>query len=290
MAVRSPVLEFLQTRAVPVLRQSPLFAPHDATLAYAAVGAAAWGLAGAEADLEVAVLADDVTYDALAADPGWATARAEPRGDPRREPLGELWSEVRVDGFPVRYVCSTRSRVEAAIQALDDVAVFRYARAVPLYDPTGRCARLAESLLPRLSEVRKQRLEGKLDLLRRRFANLEAAIRQRDVVGSSTIALEMVVLVIKVTALLDDVPFDPRRHLLAHGLAGRLGYRLEEDIRQLFPHLGDLGRLSVNTDPVTFRFPVRVAAIISVLSEEARRQGFRVGLQRPDPRCAERWL
>ena len=265
-------VKFAQAKCLPYLVELPLFKPHAERVAVVVLGSAATGLCVPGSDLDMAVIADQQTYEAISQDPAWNG--------------GLLW-EIKMDGVLLQYLCRTYDRIEALCRSLDDSYIYHYGNALILRDPQGRYAQFQAWLKSNQPQLRKQRLEGKLDLLRRRFSSLEASLRAFDPLASAATCIEMIALAIKVAALLDDVPFDYRKRLLSTGLAGKMGYRIEGGVRQLFTLAGEMGHLQPGVSPSAFMFPMRIAAIIDILSEEARKQGFRVGLERPDPRCAE---
>ena len=177
--------------------------------------------------------------------------------------------------------------VEERLRALDDACLHIYSNVLVLHDPGDQYARRLGRLAARTPELRKQRLEGKLDMLIRRSTALEPCLAVRDVLAISRICLELITLCLKITALLDDVPFDPRKRLFKTALAGRLGQRIEDRIRGLFASIGTVGDLADDADFAGFSFPDKIQEIVKILSEEASRQGFQVGLESPDRRHIE---
>ncbi len=268
------LVELARTKGLALLERQPIFSGHK-DLAYVLVGLAASGLYHTPPELEVAVVADETAYAAISQHPAWAG--------------GHAWETV-LDGVPFQYYCVTRERIEAGLRELRDSYVYRYGNAVVLRDPGGQCAKFLEGLRAALPQFRKQRLEGKLDMLRRRFPAYEAALRDGDAMTAAAVGLELITLAVKVTALLDDVPFDPRKRLLQAALVGRMGYRVEGSVQKLIGYLGELHALAPGADVRAFRFPALMLEVINILSEEARVQGFAVGLAQPDWRCWEAYV
>ena len=66
-----------------------------------------------------------------------------------------------------------------------------------------------------------------------------------------------------------------------------MGQRLQKDIRRLFAEIGALADVATAEDFQTFAFPVKLEPVIKKLSDEARKQGFRVGIEKPDKRHME---
>ena len=274
--LRAQFIEVAKVKGLPYLRELAPFKARDGELAFILVGSVASGLCAPNSDIDIAVIGDSATAEALNMDPAWNHLFPGGRG-----------GAARVDGVPLQFYFIAYDVIEAGLGDLRDSYFYQYGSPVILHDPKGRYAQLQAALEAARPKLRRQRLEGKLDMLRRRYADLETSLRYRDLMSATWIGLELITLGIKVAALLDDVPFDPRKRLFLTGLAGRLGYQLEGSFRQLIAGLAELSELRLDSNPGNFRFPVRIASVIQVLSEEARGQGFRVELDRPDPRCAE---
>ncbi len=283
--LRTHFLELARAKCLPYLRELPMFRPFDGKLAFAVVGSVASGLCSPTSDIDLAVVMDEATLAELVKNPDWTAAFGE---GPVSGPVG--WGrpcETTVEGVPVQFYCVTYEHIQARLDDLRDSYIYHYGNSVPLYDPDERYGKLLAGLKAAGPELRRQRLEGKLDMLRRRYAALEASLRLKDVMAATQVALELLTLGIKVTALIDDVPFDPRKRLFFTGLAGRLGYQIEGSFRQLIAAIAEFGQLEANTNVAGLRFPSRLVSLINVLSDEARAQGFKVGLDKPDPRCSE---
>ncbi len=286
--LRSQFLALARAKCLPYLREQPMLKKQEGKLAFVVVGSVATGLCTPTSEIDVAVVGDTATYEAMAKDPGWtASFGADQPADGDRPPGGDWPCQAVVDGLPLRYYCTTFEWIQDGIGNLRDSYIYHYGSAVILLDSQDRYARLLAALRSAAPDLRRRRLEGKLDQLRRRYAALEASLRYHDIMTAARVGLEMITLAVKVTALLDDVPFDPRKGLFFTGLAGRLGYQLEGSFRQLVGAIGELGQLQATTNPASLRLAPRLVSIINVLSDEARDQGFAVGLERPDPRCAE---
>jgi hypothetical protein len=274
--LRVHFIEMAKAKGVPYLRELPPFKGYDGELSFLVVGSVAGGLCAPNSIIDVAVVGETATAEGLGKDPAWAVLF----------PGGRAGS-ARVDGVPLQFYFVTYNAIEAGLGDLRDSYFYNYGNPVIIHDPKGRYAQLHTAFVSARPHLRRLRLEGKLDMLRRRYADLETSLRYRDLMSATWIGLELITLGIKVTALIDDVHFDPRKRLFLTGLAGRLGYQLEGSFRQMVAGLAELAELRMDSNPGNFRFPVRLASVIQVLSEEARTQGFRVGLERLDPRCAE---
>ena len=156
-----------------------------------------------------------------------------------------------------------------------------------LEDKQGNYAERLSRMLANDPGIRKQRIEGKLDMLLRRSRALTSGIQEGDPVAIANVSLQVITLCLKVIALLDDVPFDPRKHFFKSALSGELGMRLTGEIRHLFNELGKLGSIDNVDDSGTFDLPGKLQTITDVLCDASQKQGFSVGLDKPDRRHLE---
>jgi hypothetical protein len=112
---------------------------------------------------------------------------------------------------------------------------------------------------------------------------LELCIKNNEnILGIAEVYLEIIKLSLKVTALIDNIDFEPRKRLFNTALSGKTGKMVEGKIRQLFLAIGLLGAANVN-----ITFPEELNVVINELSREAQRQGFKVGLEKQDRRHIE---
>lgn len=249
--------EFARSVALPYLMELPKIKPHADDQSFVLVGSAAAGLCREDSDVDVAIVCDKAVYNAISAGESWSEGRP---------------AEVSLQGTQLHYYAIAFQYIEEKAAALDDGALYLYGSAVILSDPSGHYETLLNRLRQIGPEVRKERLEGKLDMLLRRMRALEGCASQGDDLLTAEIYLEIIRRTLKIVALLDDVPFNPRKRLVATALTGSLGRRLEGAIRGLFSRLGDVESLK---------------RIIVVLCQEAESQGFRIGLDQPDRRQME---
>lgn len=270
---QSRLQQFVKSKCFPYLLSLPRFEPYLERLSFILVGSVATGFCREDSDIDIAIVCDKETYKAISKDTSWDAGRP---------------SETKINGVQLHYYAITFDNVESKLRELDDVYLYVYSNAVVLRDPGNQYARRFSRLTSRVFEVRKQRLEGKLDMLIRRSRALKSALAEKDILSIGRICLELITLCLKVIALLDDIPFDPRKRLFTTALKGRLGQQIEDKIRQLFSSLGTVGQLRDDVDFVNFAFIDNVRKIIEILSEEASKKGFRVGLGSPVRRYVER--
>lgn len=273
MKAQPRLQEFAKSKCLPYLLNLPRFEPYLERLSFILVGSVATGFCSKDSDIDIAIVCDEETYKAISKDTPWDAGRP---------------SEVEINGVQLHYYAITFDNIESKLKELDDVYLYVYSNAVVLRDPGNKYTRRFSRLNSRVPEVRKQLLEGKLDMLIRRYKALKYALVEKDILSIGRICLELITLCLKVIALLDDTPFEPRKRLFTTALKGRLGQQVEDKIRELFSSLGTLGQLKDDLDFANFAFIDNIGKIIEILSEEAGKQGFRVGLESPDRRHVER--
>lgn len=271
--VQSSLQEFAESKCLLYLLDLPRFASHIERLSFILVGSVATCFCTEGSDIDIAIVCDEETYKAISKGTPWDAGRP---------------SEAEIDGVQLHYYAITVDRIERKLRELDDVYLYVYSNAVVLRDPQNRYIQRFGGLSSHVPEVRKQRLEGKLDMLLRRSRALKSCLDEKDILTIGRVCLELITLCLKVTALLDDIPFGPRKRLFTTALKGRLGQQVEDKIRQLLSSLGTVGQLRDDSDFASFAFPDKVKEIIEMLSEEAGKQGFQVGLESSDRRHVER--
>ncbi len=261
------------SRALPYVLSLPVFRRDTERLTVLLVGSLAAGTWRDGSDIDIAVLCDSETYRALPPEEKWEAGRP---------------SEAEIVGIPLHYYAIPYKKVEDKMRQLDDLYLYVYSTARVLHDPTDAYAIRLEHLTASTPEVKKERLEGKLDMLLRRTRALRDVLKDADLFVTASVCLEISALCLKVFALLDDVPFDARKRLFNMCLQGKRGRKAEDQVRGLISDIGELGRLRPIEDFAECRFRVRLERIVSILVNEARDAGYQVGLPSPDHRHVER--
>jgi len=261
--------QFAREVCLPHLTGLDRFGPHRDRLSFMLVGSVATGLCDESSDVDIAVVCEQSVYDAISNGTDWD------RGRPTEEDL---------DGVQLQYYGIAFEEIERKLAGLDDASLHVYSTAIPLMDPDSQYFERLGHLLTTNSQVRKARLEGKLDMLIRRSRALGSAVETGDVISIADVCFELIRRSLAVVALLDDTRFDPRKRLFTTALRGELGRSVEPRIRELLSAIGELGETRGPDDLAGFTFPGRVEELIALLSDEAREQGFRVGLETPDRR------
>jgi hypothetical protein len=183
----------------------------------------------------------------------------------------------------VHYYAIPIVNIERRLRNLNDEYLYTYSTAVVVHDPSSIWAGL-ELLLATNPAIRAARVQGKLDMLVRRRHVLERCFADQDPVVVAKVCLELTVLASKACALLDDVPFDPRKRLFSAVRSGPTGTHASHDIMAM---LESLGRCAVGSGDAQTLYESAVDRVISLLKEVASSQGLAVSLDRPDPRHCE---
>ena len=217
------------------------------------VGSVATELCVDDSDVDVVFVCAPSAYERASAGQPWAQGRP---------------SETRLEHTQVHYFATTQGMVQSCLQSLNDNAFYVYGTARLL---SGDAAVLqALTNLVGLPELRKARLEGRLDMLLRRRGALERCCRTAESLTLARMSLEVVSLALKVTALVDDVPFDPRKRLLQTSLQGPVGRRLARSFDMLIAQASAWVARSENRD-----FHAGVASVCARPLRTGHRSGLR---------------
>ncbi len=268
---QSRLLEFAKGRCLTHLMALPCFSAHLERLSFVVVGSVATGLCHEGSDIDIAVICDTSLYEVVSAGMTWGSGRP---------------SEVEIEGRQVHYYATSLGEIDRGLRQLDDTYLYTYGNAVILRDPGHQFADCVAWVQKQAESVRRDRIEGKLDMLLRRSRALQQCLVAGDVLMIARVAIELVTRCAKLAGLLDDIQFDPRKQLLATALQGTLGRRLRNQIGDLLSSLGTLGEMKDRDNLTGWRFPALLDGVTESLCAEASRQGFRVGLARPDERQA----
>jgi len=270
--IHSKLLHLAKHRCLPYVLGLPRFAEHVSQLTVLLVGSVATGLCHNDSDIDISVLCESDVYDLIAAETAWHEGRP---------------TESEIDGTQLHYYAETFERVESQIRSLNDVSLYVYGSGVVLHDPKNQYARHFAWLIDEAELVRKERLEGKLDMLIRRSRGLEQALCDPDIIVLARMTLELVTRASKIAALLDSIPFDPRKRLFETALSGSMGRRIEPLLRDMVSAIGDLGSSDGRESSAGTRVRSTTAQVVDALCGEAARQQLRVGLDAPDRRQLE---
>jgi hypothetical protein len=202
--------------------------------------------------------------------------------------MRELWasgrpSEASVDNIRLHYYAIDTEEIKQKLRSLDDEYLYTYSTAVVARDPASIWSTV-EPLLAHNPSVRTIRLEGKLDMLKRRRGVLEKCLSNQDPVTTAKVCVELVVLAAKTCALADDIQFDPRKRLFGTAMKGPLGRRARDDIRIM---IGSLGNCALGRQAAEARYRASLDRVLDRLDHALSSEGLRTHLDRPDPRHTE---
>lgn len=156
--VQARLQALAQSKCLPYLVHCPRFEPYLDHLSFILVGSVATGLCREDSDIDIAVVCDEETYQAISKDTPWGMGRP---------------SETEIDGVLLHYYAISFDKIESKLRELDDIYLHVYSHVLSLRDPENQYARRLGGLLSCVPEIKKQRLEGKLDMLIRRARALE---------------------------------------------------------------------------------------------------------------------
>jgi hypothetical protein len=265
MSVQAQLMEWAATVGLPHVLDAEGPQGRQTHLAGLLVGSVATGFCRENSDVDIALLCDIATYARISVGKPWSHGRP---------------SEVRVGQQRLHYYAETFDAVLVRLEALDDACLYAYGTAKVLHDPK---ALFECNVLPALRRpgLRKERMEGKLDMLLRRTKALAGGAREQvNALVLAKMSLEVISLALEVIALVDDVPFDPRKRLVETALVGPVGRGMAADLAELIQMASQWpARGRVFLDHLT--------DLCRRLSQAADRAGFAVGLPAPDPRAQE---
>ena len=251
---------------VPYLLGHPTLAAHVDRISLVLVGSAASGLCHAESDVDIALVCDSDVREAIARGTRWDEGR----------PSEEVIDDTQLHYYGVTFDC-----IKEGFRGLDDVTISIYGGGYVLRDPGSRYRSFLERL-PEGRELRRRRVEAKLDSLMRRSRGLSGALSYGDPVTVGRICLKLISTGLMLVALLHDVPFDPRKRLFGTALRGPLGRRVEAHIRGMLGALGALGELDLLPERRCSEYCRMLDDLTRWLMDEAVRQGLRCVHQAPD--------
>jgi predicted nucleotidyltransferase len=194
--IQDCLLRHARHKCLPYLLGLPELQPYLDEITFILVGSVATGLCTERSDIDIALVCDFSIYDKISIGTEWGANRP---------------SEVLIDGIQLHYYGISFAEIEHRLVEQDDIAIYVYSNAVVLCDPLDGYSRLF-GFKSDNGLLRKQRIEGKLDMALRRLRALNFCIdNEEDVLNIAAICLELIRLLLKIIALLDNVQFDPRK-------------------------------------------------------------------------------
>jgi hypothetical protein len=199
------------------------------------VGSTATGFLHEGSDVDIAVVCDEAAQGAIGSDRAWEY------GD---------GIERMLDSISLHCYLETFENIAGRVAALDDRIIYLYSTGIPLHDPAGRYAAWAAQQFGLASGLHERRLAARLTLIEDAAAALPATRETGDPFAVTQACLELLGSCLRLTALIDAIPFDPRKRLFTTALAGPLGRRLERDFRAALAELSGIAELSAGQQPV----------------------------------------
>ena len=262
--VQRQLQEWAANQALPFVLRAEGLSPRSVSVVV--VGSVAAGNCRPSSDVDLAILCRQRVFARISQGKPWAAGRP---------------TEIRLGGRQLHYFAETVAAVRERLLNLDDRAHYVYGTAFPLLDRP-RFYSEGIALLAKSEALRRTMLEGKLDMLRRRLGAVRGSALKADPLVLSMMSLEVLCLALKVIALLDGVPFDPRKRLMETALRGPLGRRLKRTAADAVNCASSW--VPGTGNPNFLRYTRRLQL---QLESAARKAGYTVGLPKPDHRAGQ---
>ena len=256
--------EWAANQALPFVLRTEELSPRSVSVLV--VGSVAAGNCHPNSDVDIAILCRQRVFARISQGKPWVAGRP---------------TEVRVEGRQLHYFAESVGSVRERLLNLKDKTHYVYGTAFPLLDKP-RLYSEGIAQLVNSEALRKARLEGKLDMFLRRLGALRNAAWESEPLVLSKMSLEIVSLALKVIALLDGVPFDPRKRLMETALRGPLGRQLKRSAASVL-HCASAWTPGTGNP----KFLSHVRRLQLRLKSAAQKGGYAVGLPKPDHRAAE---
>jgi len=268
--IQIKLLEFAKSDCMSYLLNLPVIAPYSDQISFVLVGSVASGLCQENSDIDIALICDDKIYKIISKNSSWD------KGIP---------TETKLNGIQLHYFGITSDKIKAKLEQLDDIFLFVYSNVIILKNE--QKIESLNAFIKKASKIRRQRIEGKLDMLLRRLLAFKQCLIEKDIMVTYRICMDLITICLKVIALLDNVPFDPRKRFFKTALSGELGQKLQRKVQIIFSELGKIGQQGDDEAFIYSDLPGKFDDIVQCLSDETVKQGFRVGLEKPDYRHME---
>jgi predicted nucleotidyltransferase len=271
--MQSRLLHLAESKCLSFLIELRQFKPFLQQLSFLLVGSVATGLCREDSDIDIAAICEKDIFAEISKNTRWV------EGIP---------TETMIDDVQFHYYATTFNEIEKKLKEQDDMYMYVYGYAKILKDPKNAFNKFIGKYKPNDPEIRRQRIEGKADMLNRRTKALNYALETQDLFGITEICKELIALSLKIVALLDDVPFEPRKRLFQTCLHGQLGQQIKPEIKQLFTDMGAIGQLEEKDDFKNFVFLQSLKKVATLLLDNCKLHGFSTGLLHANYRHRER--
>jgi len=264
------LLAFAKQTALPYLLKQPALQPFVEQLSFVLVGSVATGFCSENSDVDIAIVCESSIYSTLSQGTRWDAGRP---------------TEVFIDGVQLHYYGITFDKIINKMTELSDHYLFIYSHVQLLKDPQNAYRNRISPFAAQQPNIRKQRIEGKADMLKRRFNVLKLLFeRKEDIISIMNLKLELVTRMLKLIALLDNVPFDSRKRLFQTALAGKFGQQLHKQMLELLANFDEAGRMMLIQNPSQSTFIYSMQTILDKICNELKNQGLCTELPKPDMR------
>lgn len=156
--VQTRLLEFARNEALPYLVQHPKFSDYIGRLSFILVGSSATGLCRPDSDVDIAVVCVKELFDKISKETRWLEGRP---------------SQEIINGVQLHYYAISFEIIEEKFEQLDDLYLYVYSNCIILQDANNQYAKRIKTNDSRIAEIRRARIEGKLDMLLRRSKVLD---------------------------------------------------------------------------------------------------------------------
>lgn len=222
MSIQETLITFAFEKAYPYIVEQPVIKDHLFKISFILVGSAATGLCNAESDVDICLLCDQSTYEAISVGTRWLDGRP---------------TQVILDGTQLHYYAISADSVDKKIAELDGHTCYLYGNAIVIDDATGLYKQLAEKI--HNPALLSQRFEKEHEMLERRKRALHYVMNSNtDPMARVEICTEIMKRLLICIALFDDRECDQRKRLYRTALLGPTGIVLKPKIDELFSQLG----------------------------------------------------
>ncbi len=212
MTVRERFLNFAEKTAYPYIINLPFVSNHINDMSILLIGSAASGLCTEYSDVDICILCGDELLKKISENTNLSS------GSP---------NELILEGIQLHYFAVSFEFVFNKLNEFDDICFYLYSTAAVLNDNSGLYLKIRNVFDD--ENLKLKRKEKAADLFFRRTRALNSIFeRETDPVIRLDIAIEIIKHILKVTALIDNVPFDIRKRFYTTALKGVVGKNIKE--------------------------------------------------------------
>ena len=222
MSIQKQLVSFAFEKVYPYIMKQPTIKDYLSKISFILVGSAATGLCNAESDVDICLICDQNTFDAISVGTRWLTGRP---------------TEVILDGTQLHYYAVSADNLEQKIAEMDGLTLYVYGNAVVIDDTAGHYKPIADKI--HNPTLMTQRFEKEIEMLGRRKRALHYVLNSdTDPMARIEICTEIVKRLLICIALFDGREYDSRKRLYRTALLGTTGNLLKPKIDAMFELLG----------------------------------------------------